>query len=56
MVDAAEVPPREKKLMNARKLAQNCITFYCGLDIPYEELGFKAYDTFVRTTGIMIIE
>ena len=51
LVDPAEVPEREKKLMNARKLAQNCFTIYCGLDIPYEELGFKAYDTFVRTTG-----
>lgn len=51
MVDPSEVPEREKKLMNARKLAQNCLTIYCGLDIPYEELGFKAYDTFVRTTG-----
>ena len=45
------VPEREKKLMNARKLAQNCITIYCGLDISYESLPFKAYDTFVRTTG-----
>lgn len=51
LVDPSEVPEREKKLMNARKLAQNCLTIYCGLDIPYEELGFKAYDTFVRTTG-----
>lgn len=51
MVNPSEVPEREKKLMNARKLAQNCFTIYCGLDIPYEKLGFKAYDTFVRTTG-----
>lgn len=51
MVDPKEVPTREKKLMNARKLAQNCLTIYCGLNIPYEDLGFKAYDTFVRTTG-----
>lgn len=51
LVDSKEVPEREKKLMNARKLAQNCFTIYCGLNIPYEDLGFKAYDTFVRTTG-----
>ena len=51
MVDPAEVPTREKKLLNARKIGENCITVYCGLDIPYEDLGFKAYDTFVRTTG-----
>lgn len=51
MIDHAEIPERELKLMNARKLAQNCFTIYCGLDIPYEKLGFKAYDTFVRTTG-----
>ena len=50
-VDPAEVKEYDKKLMNARKLAQSCFTIYCGLDIPYEELGYKAYDTFVRTTG-----
>ncbi len=51
MVDPAEVPERNKKLMNAEKLAQNAFTVYLGLDIPYEELGFKGYDTFIRTTG-----
>jgi len=51
MVDPKEVPEREKKLMNARKLAQGCFTIYLALDIPYEQLGFKAYDTFVRHTG-----
>ena len=50
-IDTNEVPERDLKLMNARKLAQSCFTIYCGLDIPYEELGFKGYDTFVRTTG-----
>lgn len=29
-------------------LIQQC---YLGLDIHYEQLGFKAYDTFVRSTG-----
>ncbi len=51
MVDPKEVPLRDRKLMNARKLGQCCVTVYLGLDIPYEELGFKAYDTFVRSTG-----
>ena len=51
MIDPAEVPEREKKLLNARDLASTCITVYLALDIPYEELGFKAYDTFLRHTG-----
>ena len=51
MVEKTEVPERERKLMNARKLAQSAFTVYLGLDIPYEQLGFKAYDTFVRSTG-----
>ncbi len=51
MVDPAEVPEREKKLIAARKSAQSCMTVYLGLDIPYEKLGFKAYDTFVRSIG-----
>jgi len=51
MMDPAEVPEREKKLMNARKIGSTCITVYLALDIPYEALGFKAYDTFLRHTG-----
>ena len=51
MMDPAEVPVREKKLMNARKIGSTCLTVYLALDIPYEELGFKAYDTFLRHTG-----
>lgn len=51
LIDHKEVPTREKKLMNARKLGFSCSTVYLGLDIPYEELGFKAYDTFIRKTG-----
>ena len=51
MVDQNEVPEYDKKLMNARDLASTCITVYLALDIPYEELGFKAYDTFLRHTG-----
>ncbi|MCQ2460986.1 MAG: NAD(P)/FAD-dependent oxidoreductase [Clostridia bacterium] len=51
MVDPKEVPEREKKLIKARLIGQHCFTVYLGLDIPYEELGFKAYDTFVRFTG-----
>lgn len=51
MVDPEEVPVREKKLMNARKIGSCCITVYIALDIPYKELGFKGYDTFLRHTG-----
>lgn len=51
MMDPNEVPEREKKLMNARKIGSTCLTVYLALDIPYEELGFKAYDTFLRHDG-----
>lgn len=51
MVRHEEVPLRDRKLMNARKLAQSAFTIYLALDIPYEQLSFKAYDTFVRHTG-----
>lgn len=51
LVDPKEVPARERKLIRARKLAQSSFTIYLGLDIPYEQLGFRAYDTFVRSTG-----
>ena len=51
MISPEEVPERERKLMNARKFGENCFTFYLGLDIPYEELGFKGYDTFIRPSG-----
>jgi len=51
MVDENEIPEIEKRKMNAREIASCCFTVYLGLDIPYEELGFKAYDTFVRHTG-----
>ena len=51
MIDPSEVPEREKRSMNARDLASSCITVYLALDIPYEKLGFKAYDAFLRSTG-----
>ena len=51
LVDPKEVPEREKKLISARTMGQHSCTIYLGLDIPYEELGFKAYDTFVRFNG-----
>lgn len=51
MMDPNEVPEHDKRLMNARDLGSTCITVYLALDIPYEELGFKAYDTFLRHTG-----
>lgn len=51
MIDHKEIPLRDKKSLSARKLAQSAFTVYLALDIPYEQLGFKGYDTFVRTTG-----
>lgn len=51
MVDPNEVPEYDKRAMNARALASSCTTVYLALDIPYEELGFKAYDAFLRSTG-----
>lgn len=51
MVDPKEVPERDKKLLNAREIAQCCFTVYLGLDISAKELGLNCYDTFIRTTG-----
>ncbi len=51
MMDPDEVPVREKKLMNARRIAQSCLTIYFGLDRTVKELGIKGYDTFMRSTG-----
>ena len=56
MIDKSEVPEREKKLIAARKLAQSAFTVYLALDIPYEQLGFKAYDTFVRHNGDTLVQ
>ena len=51
MVDHSEIPQRDLKAMNARKLAQSAFTIYLGLDASAEEIGLTGYDTFVRTTG-----
>ncbi len=51
MMDKKEVPVRERKAMNARTMAQPCLTMYFALDKSMEELGLKGYDTFLRTTG-----
>lgn len=51
MMDPSEVPERDRRLMNARRLAQSAFTIYLGLDASAEELGLKGYDTFVRSTG-----
>ena len=51
MVDPAEVPERDRRSCNARKLAQNCFTIYLGLDATADELGIEGYDTVVRDTG-----
>lgn len=51
MTDPAEVPERDRRALNARKLAQAAFTVYLGLDASAEEIGLKGYDTFVRSTG-----
>lgn len=51
MIDPEEVPTRDRKSMNARTMAQPCLTIYFALDKSMEELGLKGYDTFLRTTG-----
>ncbi|MCQ2792395.1 MAG: FAD-dependent oxidoreductase [Bacilli bacterium] len=51
MMDPKEVPVRDRKAMNARTMAQPCLTIYFGLDKTAKELGIKGYDTFLRTTG-----
>ena len=48
MVDHSEIPERDLKSMNARKLAQAAFTVYLGLDASAQELGLKGYDTFLR--------
>jgi len=48
MVDHKEIPERDLKAMNARKLAQAAFTVYLGLDASAEEIGLKGYDTFMR--------
>ncbi len=50
MVDHNEIPERDLKAMNARKLAQAAFTVYLGLDASAEEIGLKNYDTFMRYT------
>lgn len=48
MVDKKEIPEYDLKAMNARKIAQACVTVYLGLDASAEEIGLKGYDTFIR--------
>ena len=50
MVDHNEIPERDLRAMNARKLAQAAFTVYLGLDASAEEIGLKNYDTFMRYT------
>ena len=51
LIDKNEVPLRDLKMMNARTMAQPCLTIYFALDKSAKELGIKGYDTFLRTTG-----
>lgn len=48
MVDHSEIPERDLRAMNARRLAQAAFTVYLGLDASVEEIGLKNYDTFMR--------
>ncbi len=48
MVDHSEIPERDLRAMNARRLAQAAFTVYLGLDASAEEIGLKNYDTFMR--------
>lgn len=48
MVDSSEVPERDLKSMNARKLAQAAFTVYLGLDATADEIGIRDYDNFMR--------
>jgi prolycopene isomerase len=48
MMDEKWVPNRNKKMMNAQKIAQAAFTVYLGLDQSAQELGLKNYDTFMR--------
>lgn len=48
LMDKSEVPERNRRMMNAQKLAQAPLTVYMGLDASAEELGLRGYDTFVR--------
>ena len=56
MVDHSEIPERDRRLMNARVLAQAPFTIYLGLDASMEELGIKGYDTFVRSSGDTLVQ
>ena len=48
MIPHEEIPERDRRLMNARKLAQAAFVVYLGLDATAEELGLRGYDTFLR--------
>lgn len=48
MMEPENVPEYDRKAMNARKIAQACVTVYLGLDASAEEIGLKGYDTFMR--------
>ncbi len=50
MVDPAEIPVRNLKMMNAQKIAQAAFIVCLGLDATAEELGLKGYDTFLRSS------
>ncbi len=49
MMDHAEIPERNLRMMNAQKIAQAAFIVCLGLDASAEELGLKGYDTFLRS-------
>lgn len=50
MSDNKNVPARELKLANSRKLGMTFVTVYIGLDCTKEELGVNDYTVFKMTT------
>lgn len=45
--DDAKIPPRSKKLANAREFGMSFVTVYLGLDCSMEELGINDYSVFI---------
>ena len=51
MIDKNEIPIKERKLMNARTIAQCCLTVNLALNKSIDEIGLNGYDIFLTTTG-----
>lgn len=51
MIDPKEVPERANKLTRSRELGLSFVTVYMGMNKTMEELGIKAYSTFIGDCG-----